>query len=299
MDQWTDSRWEGLRSGPRLERRRRGSRYTSAPARCRPTNIARASSSRPIRLDAGRHFRQRLLELRRRGQRGSQRILGRRRFRRTRISSSSATAPGLYCAYDFGDAPTSYGSAGQVLGNRTVYLGSVPPDGEAVTPGTPGSTASVDDSTVAVAGVDDEDGVPSFPNSLIVAGGTYTVPGIIVNNTSGATVTPLRLDRLRYQRPGWRHGRRGLWRRRRLLYHGAGFRQRRRLHGGRDDIHLQPHLDGSRGLCPQQLERHLRAVSGFDRHADDQQLQRRRRRALRAPIPVRSRTTCFPTRLCR
>ena len=103
------------------------------------------------------------------------------------MPSASESVHPSFCALDYGDAPTSYGSAGQVLGNRTVYLGPNPPDGEAATPAAPGSAASVDDST-AVGVIDDEDGVPSFPNTLIVAGGTYTVPGIVVNNTSGATV---------------------------------------------------------------------------------------------------------------
>ncbi|MEO8277852.1 MAG: proprotein convertase P-domain-containing protein, partial [Thermoanaerobaculia bacterium] len=81
---------------------------------------------------------------------------------------------GLYCAYDFGDAPLTYGSAGQLLGDRTLYLGAVPPDGEAVTPAAPNAAATTDDITVASGSIDDEDGVPSFPNTTIVAGGTYT-----------------------------------------------------------------------------------------------------------------------------
>ncbi len=90
------------------------------------------------------------------------------------------------CAYDYGDAPTTYGSAGQVLGNRTLYLGSIPPDGESVTPPAPNSAATTDDTTYASGTIDDENGVSSFPNSSIVAGGTYTVTGIVVNNTTGA-----------------------------------------------------------------------------------------------------------------
>ncbi len=91
----------------------------------------------------------------------------------------------LFCAYDFGDAPLTYGSAGQVLGDRTLYMGPIPPDGEGVTPAAPNSAATTDDITAASGGIDDEDGVPSFPNSTIVAGGTYTVTGIVVNNTTG------------------------------------------------------------------------------------------------------------------
>ncbi len=96
----------------------------------------------------------------------------------------------VMCAYDFGDAPTGYGSAGHVLGARTVYLGAIPPDGEAATPGAPGTLANVDDNAAPGGAVpDDEDGVPSFPGAGLTPGATYTVPGIVVQNTTGGAVT--------------------------------------------------------------------------------------------------------------
>lgn len=89
-----------------------------------------------------------------------------------------------FCAYDYGDAPTSYGSAlsdgpRHTLGNRLLYLGANPPDGEA--DGQPSAAASFDDINT-VGGVDDEDGVASFP---ACSGGSYTVP-VNATNNSGA-----------------------------------------------------------------------------------------------------------------
>jgi len=90
-----------------------------------------------------------------------------------------------FCAYDYGDAPTSYGSAlsdgpRHTLGNRLLYLGANPPDGEA--DGQPSAAASFDDINT-VGGVDDEDGVASFP--ACSGTGTYTVQ-VNATNNSGA-----------------------------------------------------------------------------------------------------------------
>ena len=95
----------------------------------------------------------------------------------------------LFCAYDFGDAPTAYGPAGQLLGARTLYLGARPPDGEAVTPASPGVNADNDDANNPTGGTDDEDGVPSFPGADLAPGSTYTVPNITVTNATGAAAT--------------------------------------------------------------------------------------------------------------
>lgn len=90
-----------------------------------------------------------------------------------------------FCAYDYGDAPSTYGSAlssgpRHVLGYRTLYLGANPPDGEQ--DGQPGAAATGDD-TNTVGGVDDEDGVASFPTCSV---STYTVQ-VTATNASGAT----------------------------------------------------------------------------------------------------------------
>ncbi len=89
------------------------------------------------------------------------------------------------CGYDFGDAPLTYGAAGQAMGSRNLYLGATRPDGEAVTPAAPDPAASTDDNTVASGSIDDEDGVSAFPSTTITAGGSYTVTGIVVNNATG------------------------------------------------------------------------------------------------------------------
>jgi subtilisin-like proprotein convertase family protein len=70
-----------------------------------------------------------------------------------------------FCAFDYGDAPATFGSVRHVLGTRPLYLGTVVPDGE--TADQTGSSANGDDSTTSP-GVDDENGVTTFP--------TYTWP---------------------------------------------------------------------------------------------------------------------------
>jgi subtilisin-like proprotein convertase family protein len=84
---------------------------------------------------------------------------------------------GLYCAYDLGDAPATYGTtfAGNggrhVLGSRELWLGVNRPDGEGE--GAANVVANGDD-LAAIGGTDDEDGVtapfPTCPNN-----GTYSV----------------------------------------------------------------------------------------------------------------------------
>ncbi len=91
-----------------------------------------------------------------------------------------------FCAYDFGDAPNSYGdqlSNGprHVLGDRLLYLGANPPDGEA--DGQPNTNASGDDGA-QIGAVDDEDGVASFPTCPNDR--TYSVT-VNVTNDSGST----------------------------------------------------------------------------------------------------------------
>lgn len=90
-----------------------------------------------------------------------------------------------WCAFDFGDAPNSYGgllSNGprHVLGDRSLFLGANPPDGEP--DGLAGATATGDDAS-QLSGVDDEDGVAGFP--ACPGDGTYTV-NVNVTNGSGA-----------------------------------------------------------------------------------------------------------------
>lgn len=96
----------------------------------------------------------------------------------------------LYCAFDYGDAPSTYGTATarHTMANDTLHLGVRPGDGE--TAGSPGATATGDDVASPAGGSDDEDGVPTpFPAMTAGAGGTYTVTGITVRNTTGATAT--------------------------------------------------------------------------------------------------------------
>lgn len=89
----------------------------------------------------------------------------------------------IYCAFDYGDAPNSYGTqlgsggARHVMGDRTLYMGSNPPDGEAN--GTPAAAANTDDNST-IGGVNDEDGVTSFP-AYSPSGTTYTVSVRAVN----------------------------------------------------------------------------------------------------------------------
>lgn len=87
------------------------------------------------------------------------------------------------CAFDMGDGPDTYGTslgangARHVIGDRSLYLGSSGPDGES--DGSPGATALTDDNNM-VSGVDDEDGVVSFPN-YAGGGASYTVSVNAVN----------------------------------------------------------------------------------------------------------------------
>ncbi len=91
-----------------------------------------------------------------------------------------------FCTFDYGDAPSSYGSARHVLGSRGLYLGSSPPDGETVDQ--PGSGANGDDSTSSPA-VDDENAVSTFPNYASPSS-TYTV-SVNAVNTSTTTAASL------------------------------------------------------------------------------------------------------------
>ncbi|MEM7481847.1 MAG: C25 family cysteine peptidase [Acidobacteriota bacterium] len=92
----------------------------------------------------------------------------------------------VLCAYDFGDAPASYttalaGGARHVLGDRELYLGATPPDGEGdgqpVAAGTDNNGANGD-------GLD-EDGVAAFPPAS-TADGVYIVPVTATNNSGAA-----------------------------------------------------------------------------------------------------------------
>lgn len=97
-----------------------------------------------------------------------------------------------FCGYDYGDAPNTYGTllaggARHAMGDRTLYLGTNPPDGEA--DGQAGAAATTDDTT-QVGGLDDEDGVATFPNYASPAT-TYTVSVSAVNlstTTAGSLV---------------------------------------------------------------------------------------------------------------
>jgi subtilisin-like proprotein convertase family protein len=97
-----------------------------------------------------------------------------------RIGIGNAT----WCCFDYGDAPNTYGTqlsggARHVLGNRTLYLGTYPPDGES--DGAPGTAATTDDTTqVPSSSIDDEDGVASFPY-YVWPSTTYTVSVTAVN----------------------------------------------------------------------------------------------------------------------
>lgn len=85
----------------------------------------------------------------------------------------------VFCAFDFGDAPASYGvtlatnGPKHVLGTREMWLGTNRPDGEADgLPAAAGANATPDN-TAAIGGVNDEDGVASFPACPHT--GSYTV----------------------------------------------------------------------------------------------------------------------------
>ena len=82
----------------------------------------------------------------------------------------------LWCTYDYGDAPDTYGTllatagARHVLGLRELWMGTNRPDGESE--GAPDPTAQPDDATT-IGGIDDEDGVSTFP--ACPNDGTYSV----------------------------------------------------------------------------------------------------------------------------
>ena len=90
----------------------------------------------------------------------------------------------FWCTYDFGDAPNTYGTslatsgAHHVLGSRLLYMGANPPDGETDGQATAGATG---DNTAQVSGVNDEDGVASFP--ICPQNGTYSVTVNVTNNS--------------------------------------------------------------------------------------------------------------------
>ena len=89
-----------------------------------------------------------------------------------------------FCAFDFGDAPSSYGVlARHAMGDvNTLHLGANPPDGEDAA--APGASANGDGA--------DEDGVASFPTYVatgMTCGSYNTSPGeycteVVVNNTT-------------------------------------------------------------------------------------------------------------------
>lgn len=98
----------------------------------------------------------------------------------------------LFCAYDYGDAPGTYGTllsggARHVLGTRDLWIGANPPDGEA--DGQTGGGAATADDITDVSGTstpDDEDGVSLFP--ACPNDGTYTV-SVTASNFSGSAAT--------------------------------------------------------------------------------------------------------------
>ncbi len=80
------------------------------------------------------------------------------------------------CAFDYGDAANTYGTllaggARHVLGNRELWMGANRPDGEG-DGNVSGGVATADDTT-SLGGVDDEDGVTTFP--ACPRNGTYSV----------------------------------------------------------------------------------------------------------------------------
>jgi hypothetical protein len=93
-----------------------------------------------------------------------------------------------FCAFDYGDAPTSYGTvARHPLGPDSLYLGTIPGDGESAHSGN--NAASADDGNNPFPGVDDEDRAAAIPAMTAGPGGTYTVPSIVVRNTTGNAAT--------------------------------------------------------------------------------------------------------------
>lgn len=97
-----------------------------------------------------------------------------------------------FCAFDYGDAPNTYGTqlatgARHILGARTLFLGANEPDGESDgQPVLAGADAVLDDNT-QVGGIDDEDGVASFP-TYVPPSTSYSV-NVTANNTIGSAAT--------------------------------------------------------------------------------------------------------------
>lgn len=95
-----------------------------------------------------------------------------------------------FCAFDYGDAPSPYGTtlgtgARHLLGSRSVWLGANRPDGEADGQAAGAGADATPDDAATVGGVDDEDGVGTFP--ACPQDGTYSVTVAASNATSPAT----------------------------------------------------------------------------------------------------------------
>lgn len=93
------------------------------------------------------------------------------------------------CAFDFGDAPATYGTtlpggARHVLGRRNLWLGANPPDGEADGAPVASGAVAANDDAAQIGGVNDEDGVASFPAYDGVSS-SYSVT-VNATNNSGA-----------------------------------------------------------------------------------------------------------------
>ena len=97
-----------------------------------------------------------------------------------------------FCAFDYGDAPDTYGTllaagARHTLGTRLLFLGANPPDGESNgQPAVAGGNAVFDDNA-QTGGIDDEDGVASFP-TYVPPSTSYSV-NVTANNSVDAPAT--------------------------------------------------------------------------------------------------------------
>jgi len=94
-----------------------------------------------------------------------------------------------FCAFDYGDAPSTYGTtlgtgARHVLGSRSVWLGTNRPDGESNGQAAGAGADATPDDAATVGGVDDEDAVGTFP--VCPQDGTYSVTVAASNATSPA-----------------------------------------------------------------------------------------------------------------
>ena len=87
---------------------------------------------------------------------------------------------------DYGDAPASYGSAGQEI-NSAVYLGAEA-DAEAAAQSSSGAGDDAVAASATDAGVDDEDGVASLP-AIAANANTYSVTVRVSNRLASATAT--------------------------------------------------------------------------------------------------------------